>query len=523
MIYSFNPYKKKSIVCIGEKKKRQTQKTNFFLLIIFALIITASAFQFLWNLNSPFWGDEVFTEALACQKTWIETLRISAGDVHPPLYALITHFLFEINGCTLSSARLLGVYFLAISFVYYFKKSGIKNGAIFSLILFTSGSFWHYALEARPYSLIIGLSIMSVANWNTTPDANWLEGMLYSIAAATLHYIAILLPIINITYYLFIKKQKTSPRAKYTLFVLFTTLITYYVYSIFRAPPHLSNGFWIQPSDMFDALDNLEFLLGSRLNEFTVLVIITLGILKSKSNAHNFKNIIFGPASTVIIASLLIIASTIKPIFSDRYLLFMLPILAFSCEKAIEILSCSNWRGITKAGLVALILFSSFTYYCSSIVIENIRSYEWMNASEYTPCNSNTCGFVLDDPVLPAYTDWQYQELSSILFKTKTSNGLANKWIAIRPRELQFWLKKHPNKPFIYIHSRNPIVDINNLIAKKQIHCEIVLNSASHFCTTNPFVNIFRKQEDNNFFTAPPSSLKIIMHALLLSMTEKYK
>ena len=69
------------------------QKSAFSAALIGVLAATAATFLF-YHLASPYWMDEVFTGALACQNDVAAVAALAANDVHPPTYALLVHEAF---------------------------------------------------------------------------------------------------------------------------------------------------------------------------------------------------------------------------------------------------------------------------------------------------------------------------------------------------------------------------------------------------------------------------------------------
>jgi uncharacterized membrane protein len=131
---------------------------------MFALILIIGLVLRLINLNQSFWLDEA-TQAQFSISSVREIWFGRAGDFHPPLYYLFTHF-WSSFGVSEVWLRLPSVIFgvAAILAIYFFCKDIFNNkllGLFAGLFLSLNPYAIYYSQEFRCYSLILLLGILS--------------------------------------------------------------------------------------------------------------------------------------------------------------------------------------------------------------------------------------------------------------------------------------------------------------------------------------------------------------------------
>jgi uncharacterized membrane protein len=122
----------------------------------------------LWSpgMRSDLWFDEVYSYGIAQQsvRQMMQSLLLG-GDAHPPLYILLLHFWLKL-GDSDANAKLLSLLFGIIAIpVLYLLSKGIadqKTGVLSALVLASSQTAITYSVEARCYSLLMFLSVLSI-------------------------------------------------------------------------------------------------------------------------------------------------------------------------------------------------------------------------------------------------------------------------------------------------------------------------------------------------------------------------
>jgi uncharacterized membrane protein len=181
-----------------EALKQQVSPNSSLLFLILIAIALGVFFRLINIAQKPFWFDEVFTAMQASgyaerdifsaftdgqihSSTYLhqyltpaldgsplDTIRSFATEnpQHTPLYFLLTRFIFEWFGSSVTSARSLPVIFglLSLPCMYWLAKELFESSLIAGLataLLSISPIFLLYSQEARPSSLFIFLVLLS--------------------------------------------------------------------------------------------------------------------------------------------------------------------------------------------------------------------------------------------------------------------------------------------------------------------------------------------------------------------------
>jgi hypothetical protein len=153
--------------------------------------------------HRAFWFDELFTAYLAGLPTatsLIDSLRAGA-DLAPPLFHLVTRACSTLPGGSQIVVRLpaligFGV-FCASLFIFVNRRCGLTCGIAAMLVPVATG-FTQYAIEARPYGLVLGCFGVALVSWQAAAEGRRrpasLIGLAIAVAAGvSFHYYAILI------------------------------------------------------------------------------------------------------------------------------------------------------------------------------------------------------------------------------------------------------------------------------------------------------------------------------------------
>lgn len=110
-------------------------------------------------LTRGFWGDEAWT-SLISQLPYLQMLKTTAADFHPPAYYTVVELWYLIFPTTEVSTRLISIifYFLTIFLVFklvYFIAEDRKRfwGLVAAAVVAVNPIFFQYAFEARNYTM----------------------------------------------------------------------------------------------------------------------------------------------------------------------------------------------------------------------------------------------------------------------------------------------------------------------------------------------------------------------------------
>jgi len=107
-------------------------------------------------LTRGFWGDEAWT-SLISQLPFLQMLKTTAADFHPPAYYSIVELVYKFLPPTEIITRSVSIVFYLLTLILVYKlASDIKDklfGAICILVAAANPIFFAYAIEARNYTM----------------------------------------------------------------------------------------------------------------------------------------------------------------------------------------------------------------------------------------------------------------------------------------------------------------------------------------------------------------------------------
>jgi Dolichyl-phosphate-mannose-protein mannosyltransferase len=148
--------------------------------------------------SKPFWYDEIFTWVMAHMPTlsalWNALTR--AADTNPPVYLVVERVFDALTKNEEVGLRLPSILGFACTliciFVYVGRRSEPWVALACSAILMRTILFDRYAIEARPYSLVVACIAIALVCYQHAPAMRWMILMGASLALGTsLHYYAV--------------------------------------------------------------------------------------------------------------------------------------------------------------------------------------------------------------------------------------------------------------------------------------------------------------------------------------------
>lgn len=165
----------------------------------YGLLCLAGAILFgVLSLRTNLWADEAYTFAMV-RHSFADIWRITAADVHPPLYYFLVKIFTLPFGYSQYSVRLFsGVCYLLISVIGGWQLSKLfdrKTGLLFMLLYMLFPFTLDYSTEARMYSsaalavFLNALFAYRAFSWNKLWD--WIGFAAAGLCAAYQHYFAL--------------------------------------------------------------------------------------------------------------------------------------------------------------------------------------------------------------------------------------------------------------------------------------------------------------------------------------------
>ena len=188
------PESASSVAAAGKKNTSE----NLAAVGISILIVYAVVRSFFAAASKPFWFDEVCTSIVArlpsASAIWRALER--AADGQPPLFYLIERAAAALALKPEIALRLPSIFaFLCILlcvFLFVKRRSGAMYALLSTSVLLITVLFDTYAVEARPYSLLVACIAFALVCYQRAPEPLWLVLMGLSLAAAeAFHYYAV--------------------------------------------------------------------------------------------------------------------------------------------------------------------------------------------------------------------------------------------------------------------------------------------------------------------------------------------
>lgn len=107
-------------------------------------------------LTRGFWGDEAWT-SLISQLPYLQMLKTTAADFHPPGYYTIVELVYQFLPPTEINTRLVSIVFYLLTIFLVYKLASYVRGQIFGIlsavVVALNPIFFTYAFEARNYTM----------------------------------------------------------------------------------------------------------------------------------------------------------------------------------------------------------------------------------------------------------------------------------------------------------------------------------------------------------------------------------
>lgn len=439
-------------------KKYNKFIANNFLIIL----LIVSTFLMIYKItDESFWADE--TASYGYAKAPYITLLQGLDKVHPPLYYILLKTTVLILGDSDLSLRLLSVLFglTSIVIMYYFTKDifDIKTARITSILYATSYFLIYYAQEARSYTLLISLSLLSVYLFYKCLNKNkityWVLYSLVSILAIYTHYfMGFILLFEGIYFLIFIKKNKKIILSWILSSLSIVLAFSYWIFNVLLKSDFLnpktnqSNISWIVKPNLDSIYQLFNNFTGNLIghNIFALLVFLTF-LLLFILNKDSFKEkgyillYFFFPLTLVFLISYFY-----TPLFIVRYLSIIFPPFVIIIGRSV---SKIDYKPLIYILLVILVISNSFALY-------NLYTYHqkegWREAANWIDKNGENDSLVIMHWIGPQVLT---KYLKSDLDIQEFSNG-GNLVTIDYASKVDSLIENEDNIILVYSHSRDP-------------------------------------------------------------------
>lgn len=280
------------------------KKDIFILLVILLIGIVLRIYDL---GNESIWIDEGYSIKMASLDLFQIVQKTSLEEPHPPLYYIILHYWINLFGNNEFSIRFPSLIFGSFAILMIYMVGSLifnkKIGLLSSLLLALSVFHIQYSQEARMYSLLTLLSLLSIyffiklLNRITFSVSFWY--ILFSIFMMYTHIFGLFIIIFQNIYFisLFLLKKENQLTLNLRRWILFqiTLVILYIPWIIFliTAILRLQSEFWRPIPTIGSVFYTFKIYSGSYLLLFLFLMLSTFSIVsyekvKGRFNGKDF-------------------------------------------------------------------------------------------------------------------------------------------------------------------------------------------------------------------------------------------
>jgi len=451
---------------------------KIFYSLFFIILLTGSILRF-YNIDKKsYWLDEELSIRLSSLSI-SGIIDNSANETHPPLYYFILHYWMNLFGDSEASARSLSAIFgiISIMLIYQIGKLifGREAGLISSLILAISAFHINYSQEARMYSLMSTLTLLSmyffikIINKN---DYKFSTYIYYSVSSALLIYshiyglfIIMAQNVYAISLMIFSRKDVKTNFKKWlsAQLFLFLTFIPW-IFVLMKQLAGIKAGVfvnisWLVATSIKELF--LTFLLYSYYNPATLTLFLFLSIISfivSKKFRLSHSRYLLVLWLLVPILTPYLISKFILPIYSPKYTISAsLPFYLLASKGIIQLKK--QYKIIVLLAIIFLSLSSIAVYYLQN------ENEPWNDAAGYIDKNSAENDYVLVLPSFAKYSFERYSRKESLMVIEDDGiipSSASEFWVVVRGKETPHFSKKYNLLPItkfgdIYIYKMTTI------------------------------------------------------------------
>ncbi len=317
------------------------EKKNHLSFRYWLLCAAAAAVYALLALSDNIWADEAYTFAML-RHSFPEIWRITATDVHPPLYYFLAKLVTMPFGYSEYAVRLFSAacYLLIIVIGGWeiTRQFDRKMGHIFMALFLLYPFALDRAVEARMYSLaaleVFLNALFAYRAWNSNKAGDWIGFVASGVCAAYTHYFALVSAGIIYGLLLLCILFRKRSLLKSWLIVSGVTIVLYLPWLrslIGQLTYKANNEYWIAPITLGTLADYVMDLLHASGSLAMPLFFGLLGLwlLVRICWRHQGLPLLAGLVCVLTVAVGVGASLLLRPVFIIRYLVPCAPLLIF--------------------------------------------------------------------------------------------------------------------------------------------------------------------------------------------------
>jgi len=387
---------------------RSSIRDNYLLLIIILLGLILRIYDI---GGESLWLDEFISLKFA---------RLDLGGIigriyydsenNPPLYFMFLHYWIVLFGDSEASLRMTTVVFNTASIIVLYMLGRAlfnkKTGLLASLIFSVSAYQIYYSQEARAYSLMVLLGLLSllflVRLMNKFDLRSAFGYVLFSGLLLYTHYYGLLIIAAENLYFFSIMLVRRSGKKKefITWISLQVILSVLFVpgFSMLMAGHALEEGFWLSKPDLAIMFDSFVLYSGSRplwalFSILSLFAIVYALVILYKNRSENSVNTIRrmfinneSDVKSIYLLLILIVVMTVipyvvshvyRPVYHDRYSILASSALYLLVAKGIDNIRIRRIQYLIVLLILVLSFFNIYEYY------KRVDKHQWREAIEY--------------------------------------------------------------------------------------------------------------------------------------------
>lgn len=313
--------------------------TSHIYLWALSIFILNVLFKLIDVSYSPFWYDEIISIKAAYQD-FGHIKHTSEWDNNPPFYYYCLSIWIKCFNDSEFTVRLLSIIFSSVAAVYLFlianKNFNLVTAICASFIFLSNNIVFYYSHEARAYSLVLMLSLVSTwLYFNLKSERKikyiiWLGLINFLIIYS--HYIAGLVLFFQTVLMLFYFDKELKKYFSYSLLITIALTLLRFTKKQFLLIFNFNspkNSFWL-PKSTFEYLKEVtsSFLFNDYFAIIFLVIIFLIVVITIIKKTPNQFFIIYSFCLGIGSVLILYFLGKLTPIFLDRYLIFSIPFLS---------------------------------------------------------------------------------------------------------------------------------------------------------------------------------------------------
>ncbi len=443
-------------------------KTDFFtknFWKLYFIIIVASTIAYVGIIGGEtVWTDEAFTFAMM-KNTFVKMCKITANDVHPPLYYILLKAFTAPFKHSLVSAKLFSIATCVITIAfggYQIKKMvNVKTALAFMILYLFFPFMLIYSIEVRMYALsamfVFMAGVYAYKVFSEEKKRNIVLYALYTLCAAYTHYYALIasgIIFLELLFFVIYYKKEKIKQVLLSLLAMGVVYLPWLLVLLAQVREKKENGYWIGEITMETVKGYWLSVFGARYISFFPWIssMLFIAAMVYAVIRINKKEIILAlcfmavPLGTLLIGVGASVA--IQPVFVIRYIVPAIPLLILFLA-----IATSSIRNNIVYGIVITIFIvgglanyvgvykQEYDLYPSAMTKEKLVKYDVDGYMVYAnTAITPVLGYYVDDK--PIYTLRTYDKKSNPfknLYIIKNVNDQKKKkllffnWLGLKP------------------------------------------------------------------------------------------